>query len=172
MSIHSSTETETGIVKEIKHARSLAVTDCSGYLVLAHRVGIAKRGRAGLNEPKMLGRGRKEYRLFRLPGHALPITIVADDDTDVTDLNRVMWAVVSLCDPAQDIEIIRRCWSTRLDPIAYPENQRRLNNRMVIDACIPFERRQTFPKVATTSPELKAAITAKFPRLFPVKVCP
>jgi 4-hydroxy-3-polyprenylbenzoate decarboxylase len=98
------------------------------------------------------------------------ITIVVDDDIDVTDLNRVLWAVVTRCDPAQDIEIIRRAWSTRLDPLAYPEKERQLNNRMVIDACIPFERRGTFPKVATTSPELKAAITAKFPDLFPVRI--
>jgi hypothetical protein len=68
VSIYSGTETETGIVKEIKHARSLAVTDCSGYLVFADRVAIAKTGGAGLNEPELLGRGRKEYRLFGLIG--------------------------------------------------------------------------------------------------------
>jgi len=68
VSIYSGTETETGIVKEIKHGRSLAVRDCSGYLVLAYRVAIAKAGRAGLNEPELLGRGQKEYRLFGLVG--------------------------------------------------------------------------------------------------------
>ena len=40
---------------------------------------------------------------------------------------------------------------------------------MVIDACIPFERLKTFPKVATTSLELKAVIHSKFPDLFPVR---
>jgi 4-hydroxy-3-polyprenylbenzoate decarboxylase len=98
------------------------------------------------------------------------ITIVVDDDIEVADLNRVMWAVVTRCDPARDIDILRRAWSTRLDPLAYPEKERQFNNRMVIDACIPFERRKTFPKVATTSPELKAAMTAKFPDLFPVRM--
>ena len=98
------------------------------------------------------------------------MTIVVDEDIDVTDLNRVMWAVVTRCDPAQDIEIIHRAWSTRLDPLAYPDKERQFNNRMVIDACIPFERRKTFPKVATTSRELNAAIIAKFPYLFPVRM--
>jgi hypothetical protein len=42
---------------------------------------------------------------------------------------------------------------------------------MVIDACRPFESREDFPPVATTSAELKAIIMEKFPELFPVKVC-
>jgi hypothetical protein len=37
----------------------LAVIDRSGYLVPAHRVALAKTGRAGLNEPGLLGRGQK-----------------------------------------------------------------------------------------------------------------
>ncbi|WP_434511731.1 UbiD family decarboxylase [Desulfitobacterium sp. AusDCA] len=99
------------------------------------------------------------------------ITIVVDEDIDVTDLNKVLWAVVTRCDPAQDLEIIRRAWSTRLDPLAYPEDRRQLNNRLVIDACIPFEKRKTFPAVATTSPELKAQMMKKWADIFPVKTC-
>jgi UbiD family decarboxylase len=99
------------------------------------------------------------------------ITVVVDDDIDITDLNRVLWAVTTRCDPVQDIEFIRRCWSTRLDPLAYPADSRQLNNRIVIDACRPFESRREFPPVATTSPRLKAEIMKKFPELFPVKVC-
>ena len=104
------------------------------------------------------------------------VTIVVDDDIDVTDLNRVLWAVCTRSDPAEDFEIIRRCWSTRLDPMGYPDpaiypdEQRQFNNRVIIDACIPFERRKTFPKVATTSPELKKKTMDKWPQLFPVKM--
>ena len=106
--------------------------------------------------------------------HAGRITIVVDEDIDVTDINRVLWAVSTRCDPAQDFEIIRRCWSTKSDPVGYPDHpeiERQLNNRVVIDACIPFERRATFPVVATTSPKLKAEIMAKWSSIFPVKVC-
>jgi len=99
------------------------------------------------------------------------ISVVVDDDIDITDLNRVLWAVTTRCDPVQDIEVIRRCWSTRLDPLAYPPESRQFNNRIVIDACRPFEQRGDFPPVATTGPELKAQIMKKFPELFPVKVC-
>lgn len=99
------------------------------------------------------------------------ITIVVDDDIDVTDLDRVMWAVVTRCDPAEGVDILRRAWSTRLDPLAYPEDDRQLNNRMVIDACVPFEKKKEFPEVATTTPGYKAEIMKKWPELFPVKIC-
>jgi UbiD family decarboxylase len=98
------------------------------------------------------------------------MTIVVDEDIDVTDLNKVLWAVVTRSDPDKDYEIIRRCWSTRLDPLAYPEDARQLNNRVVIDACIPFEKRSTFPEVATTSPKLKEELMKKWTELFPVKI--
>ena len=99
------------------------------------------------------------------------ITIVVDEDIDPSDLNRVLWAVVTRADPALDFEILRRCWSTRLDFLAYPDGKRQFNNRVVIDACRPFERRDSFPAVATTSPGLRDKITQKWPDLFPVRVC-
>lgn len=99
------------------------------------------------------------------------ITIVVDEDIDPSDLNRVLWAVVTRADPALDFEILRRCWSTRLDFLAYPDGKRQFNNRVVIDACRPFERRDAFPAVATTSPGLRDKITQKWPDLFPVRVC-
>jgi 4-hydroxy-3-polyprenylbenzoate decarboxylase len=40
------------------------------------------------------------------------------------------------------------------------------NSRIVVDACRPYERIDTFPKVATTSRELAAEVRAKYPELF------
>jgi 4-hydroxy-3-polyprenylbenzoate decarboxylase len=40
------------------------------------------------------------------------------------------------------------------------------NSRMVIDACRPYEKLDTFPKVAMTSPEFAAKIRAKWPELY------
>jgi hypothetical protein len=37
---------------------------------------------------------------------------------------------------------------------------------MVIDACRPYERIDSFPTVAQSSPELSAAVRAKYPELF------
>ena len=37
---------------------------------------------------------------------------------------------------------------------------------MVIDACRPYERLDTFPKVCESSPELAAKVAARDPELF------
>jgi len=39
--------------------------------------------------------------------------IVVDEDVDVTDLDDVMWAVCTRCDPAEDMDVIRKAWSRR-----------------------------------------------------------
>jgi 3-polyprenyl-4-hydroxybenzoate decarboxylase len=54
-------------------------------------------------------------------------------------------------DPAGDIEIMRRCWGSKLDPML-PEGAPSYNSRAIIDACRPYERLATFPKVAQSEP--------------------
>ena len=41
--------------------------------------------------------------------------IVVDDDIDPSNLFDVVWAMSTRCDPVEDIDYIRRCWSTPLD---------------------------------------------------------
>ena len=89
-------------------------------------------------------------------------TIVVDDDIDPTDINHVIWAMCTRCDPREDVDIIRGCWSTHLDPMCYDGETDRRNARVVIDACKPFARRDTFPVVARSSKELDARIQAKW----------
>jgi 4-hydroxy-3-polyprenylbenzoate decarboxylase len=89
--------------------------------------------------------------------------IVVDHDVDPTDIFDVMWAVCTRCDPAEDIEFIRRAWSGPLDP-RIPKGTSH-NSRAIIDACRPFERLKDFPVVAQSSPELRKKIEAKFASL-------
>jgi UbiD family decarboxylase len=86
--------------------------------------------------------------------------VVVDDDVNPADLSEVMWAICTRSDPAQDIDIIRRMWSGPLDPMVDAATS--TSSRALIDACRPFERLKSFPKVAQASPELKAKVTAKF----------
>jgi 4-hydroxy-3-polyprenylbenzoate decarboxylase len=51
--------------------------------------------------------------------------------------------------------------------MAYPPEQPVLNSRMVIDACRPFLRRDTFPPVARSSPELDERIREKWAHVLP-----
>jgi UbiD family decarboxylase len=115
----------------------------------------------------------------RYPGHAREIghiaaqvigrglgryLVVVDDDIDVTDIEDVTFAIATRADPAQDIDIVRRAYSQRLDPLVpqgTPRNQT-FNSRAVIDACIPFDRREDFPAVAAISREYAATIRKKW----------
>lgn len=90
--------------------------------------------------------------------------IVVDDDIDPSNLDEVIWAMGTRCDPAEDVEITRKCWSSRTDPLT-PEG-RFYNTRAMVDACIPYEKRKDFPRVAETGPELKKKMLEKYSPVF------
>jgi len=91
--------------------------------------------------------------------------VVVDDDVDPMNLDEVMWAVCTRCEPSDDIDIMRKSWGSKVDPLldnpAVP-----YNTRALIDACRPFEKRDTFPRVAQASPALVRETIAKWKDLF------
>ena len=76
--------------------------------------------------------------------YANRFVVVVDDDIDPADMDQVVWAMCTRFDPREGMEILRGCWSTVLDPMAYGSDDPR-NARVVIDACRPWSRRDTFP---------------------------
>lgn len=88
-------------------------------------------------------------------------TVVVDEDIDATDLNDVIWACLTRADPIEDFEIIRRAWSTPLDPVIHPD-QKGHHSRVIIDACRPWEWRDQFPHPIGPSPEVKRATMEKW----------
>ncbi len=113
----------------------------------------------------------------RYPGHARQVlhvasscqggayngkwTVVVDDDIDASDVDQVLWAMCTRFDPMSDIDIIQKAWSSKRDPMVLPGN---FNNRILIDACIPYDRKLKgqFPTVVDVSPELRAKLKAKW----------
>jgi 4-hydroxy-3-polyprenylbenzoate decarboxylase len=96
-------------------------------------------------------------------------TIVVDDDIDVSDLQEVMWALLTRSDPASSIDIIHGAWSTPLDPRIEPERKAigdNTNSRAVIDACRPWHWRDKFPEVNAPSAEDRRLALEKFGHLF------
>ncbi len=63
--------------------------------------------------------------------------VVVDEDVDPTDLFDVMWAMCTRCDPANDIEFVRRAWSGPLDPYA---RQGKLDQFARHHRCLPAVR--------------------------------
>ncbi len=90
--------------------------------------------------------------------------VVVDDDIDPSNLFDVTWAMSTRCDPPEDIQYIKRSWSTPLDPLLREPPWQ--NNRAVVDACRPYGWKDEFPRVAEASPGLKAAIRRKWPGLY------
>jgi 4-hydroxy-3-polyprenylbenzoate decarboxylase len=98
--------------------------------------------------------------------YANRFVVVVDDDIDPADMNRVIWAMCTRFEPREGLEMIRGCWSTALDPMSYSSTDPR-NARLVIDACIPWGQRNTFPQVVRSSAELDQHILAKFKDVLP-----
>ncbi|OGP25042.1 MAG: hypothetical protein A2038_02620 [Deltaproteobacteria bacterium GWA2_57_13] len=88
-------------------------------------------------------------------------TIVVDEDIDPADMKDVLWALTTRCDPAQDIEIFRRCWSGPLDPII-PREKKGLNSRAIIDACRPYEWLKDFPPSVKVPDDLARRVKEKW----------
>lgn len=95
--------------------------------------------------------------------------IVVDDDIDPSNLEEVVWAICTRCDPETSIDIVRRCLSSPLDPIFHkdgpvPWNQ--LSARVIVEACKPFEWMKDFPPVVGIDPQEKHEIEQKWGMLF------
>jgi UbiD family decarboxylase len=98
--------------------------------------------------------------------YANRFVVVVDEDINPTDINKIIWAMCTRFEPREGMEILRGCWSTALDPMSYGESDPR-NARVVIDACTPWNRRDTFPQTVRPSAELDARILAKFKDVLP-----
>lgn len=98
-------------------------------------------------------------------------TIVVDDDIDPSNNDDVIWALSTRTDPADDIDVLRHCWSNPLDPMistADKEKKQLWNSRAIINACRPWDRLKSgdFPPVAEASPELLKKTREKWHWLF------
>ena len=96
--------------------------------------------------------------------------IVVDDDIDPTDLRQVMWAVATRSDPATDVDIIRQTWGSLVDPqfVTYQSHDpvaAPFNSRAIVDACIPFDHIQDFPRPARTDAQALERARMKWPWL-------
>jgi len=92
--------------------------------------------------------------------------VVVDDDINPADMNEVVWAMCTRFEPREGMEMLRGCWSTVLDPMAYDPDDPR-NARVIIDACKPWRKREEFPLVARSSKQLDERIVAKFAKILP-----
>ena len=106
--------------------------------------------------------------MCHLGAYAGKYVIVVDDDVDVTNLEELIWAMITRSDPANSIDIIRNCWSTPLDPRIPPEEKAKgnlTNSRAIIDACRPFHWKDEFPAVNSPPAEVVRELEQKWAHL-------
>ena len=130
----------------------------------AHEAGGGRLFVAVSIEHRYAGHARQVGHLAaQLPAAAYMnrYVVVVDDDIDVADLDEVVWAMCTRCDPARDIDIIPGTWGSKLDPMLV-EGAPPYNSRAVVDACRPFERRDTFPAVSTGNPDYLESVLHKW----------
>jgi UbiD family decarboxylase len=135
--------------------------------VWAHEAGGGRSLLIVSIEQRYPGHARQAgYLAAQLPNAAYMnrFTIVVDSDVNPRDLTEVVWAMTGRTDPAIDIEIMKRTWGSRVDPLTLP-GEVPFNNRAVIDACRPFERLSTFPEVAESSEALIESVSRRWPEV-------
>ncbi len=102
----------------------------------------------------------------RAGGYVNRVTVVVDEDIDSTNIDEVIWAISTRFDPREDLETLHKCHSSPLDPMSYPDDTKCYNSRIIIDACIPWEKRNQFPAPARASKDLRKKTWEKWHHLF------
>jgi 4-hydroxy-3-polyprenylbenzoate decarboxylase len=72
--------------------------------------------------------------------------IAVDEDIDPTDINQVIWAMASRCNPIDGIDLLRNTWSTWLDPSQNPPEKRPYGSKALINACKEHRHLPVFAK--------------------------
>jgi len=91
--------------------------------------------------------------------------VVVDDDVDVADIDDVIWAVATRCNPREGIDIVRNVWTSPADPAIAPEDRSPRGytmDRVLIDACRPYRWREEFPAVNVFSDDYRERIRRKW----------
>lgn len=132
--------------------------------VWAHSAGGGRLLLAVAIEQRYPGHARQvAYLTSQLPAgvYMNRYVVVVDSDIDVRNLDEVMWAICTRSDPGIDIEVMGRTYGSGADPLL-PPTAPRLMSRAIIDACIPFERMDEFPKPAQADPGRLQAVREKW----------
>jgi 4-hydroxy-3-polyprenylbenzoate decarboxylase len=93
------------------------------------------------------------------------MTIVVDDDIDITKSAEVMWALATRWDPKTQSDIIDGGWTGHIDPLLTKEKRESgdiTNSRIIIYAVRPFHWKDEFPKVNLIEPAFAEKVREKW----------
>jgi len=106
------------------------------------------------------------------PAHMGAYTVVVEEDIDPSNLDQVLWAMVTRARLDRQIHIVPDCHTNNVHTAIPPaekmagDRQRPLTAaRVIIDACRDFSWKDDWYPVAKISPELRTTITDKWKEL-------
>jgi 4-hydroxy-3-polyprenylbenzoate decarboxylase len=91
--------------------------------------------------------------------------VVVDDDVEASDIDDVIWALATRCNPREGVDIVKGVWTSPADPAIAPEDRSPEGytmDRVLIDACRPYRWRDRFPAVNVFSDAFRDKVRAKF----------
>lgn len=88
--------------------------------------------------------------------------IAVDEDVDPTDVDQVIWAMATRCNPVEDIDILRNTWSTWLDPTQNPPEERPWGSKALINACKEYRYIQSFSSRTTVRRQVYERLAAQW----------
>jgi UbiD family decarboxylase len=91
--------------------------------------------------------------------------IAVDEDVDPSDMNQVIWAMSTRCNPVEDIDILRQTWSTWLDPTQNPPEERPWGSKALINACMEHRYLKDFSKRTLVGRDVYANIARRWHEL-------
>ncbi len=137
--------------------------------VYAHPAGAGGFGMTIINlEQRYAGHAAQVLALAaQVPGGAYYTKwiIAVDDDVDPTDMDQVIWAMSSRCNPSEDIDVLRNTWSTWLDPTQNPPEKRPYGSKALINACKEHRYLPVFSKRTTLGREIYEQVAARWQQL-------
>ena len=97
--------------------------------------------------------------------YASKYIVVVDDDVDATNLDHMLWAMLTRTDPKESIQFITGSWDSSADPALPPARRKggdMTHSVALIDACKPWHWRDQFPPSNTPSAEVARKAREKF----------
>lgn len=151
----------------LKEALSAAgVPDVTG--VWCHEVGSSRLLHGVAVKQRYPGHAKQAGHIAatcHATNYACRYVVVVDDDIDVTNLEQLIWALITRSDPAESIDIIHGARTSPADPRIHPD-KRDIGDlsigRAVIDATRPFDWKDRFPPVNAPPPETARKAREKF----------
>lgn len=137
--------------------------------VYAHPAGAGGFGMTILSlEQRYAGHAAQALALAaQVPGGAYYTkwVIAVDEDVDPTDMDQVIWAMSTRCNPIDDIDLLRNTWSTWLDPAQNPPEKRPYGSKALINACKEHRYLPVFSKRTALRKEMYDKAAARWKEL-------